>query len=306
MSKFYVTMDKFAKRHHLDVIYSPQELTDIKITSKEVNRPGLMLTGFEEHFDAKRIQVIGNMETSYLKSVSEEERDNKIKNLFSKGIPAVVITSDLGVSDHFIELAKEYNVPVLRSHEATSSFMASAISFLNVELAERITRHGVLVEVHGEGVLIIGDSGVGKSETAIELVKRGHRLIADDAVEIRKVSNHTLVGQSPSNIRHFIELRGVGIINIARAYGSGAVKQTQGIDMVIELENWNPEKSYSTTGLDDHYMDILGINVIKSTVPVRPGRNLSIIIETAAITNRQKKMGYNPARELISQLGLEE
>ncbi|MBQ5783066.1 MAG: HPr(Ser) kinase/phosphatase [Oscillospiraceae bacterium] len=306
MSKFYVTMDKFAKRNHLDVIYSPQELTDIKITSKEVNRPGLMLTGFEEHFDAKRIQVIGNMETSYLKSVSEEERDNKIKNLFSKGIPAVVITSDLGVSDHFIELAKEYNVPVLRSHEATSSFMASAISFLNVELAERITRHGVLVEVHGEGVLIIGDSGVGKSETAIELVKRGHRLIADDAVEIRKVSNHTLVGQSPSNIRHFIELRGVGIINIARAYGSGAVKQTQGIDMVIELENWNPEKSYSTTGLDDHYMDILGINVIKSTVPVRPGRNLSIIIETAAITNRQKKMGYNPARELISQLGLEE
>ena len=306
MSKFFVTMDKFAKRHHLDVIYSPQELTDIKITSKEVNRPGLMLTGFEEHFDANRIQVIGNMETSYLKSFSEEERDNKIKNLLSKGVPAVVITSDLGVSDHFIELAKEYKIPVLRSHEATSSFMASAISFLNVELAERITRHGVLVEVHGEGVLIIGDSGVGKSETAIELVKRGHRLIADDAVEIRKVSNHTLVGQSPSNIRHFIELRGVGIINIARAYGSGAVKQTQGIDMVIELENWNPEKSYSTTGLDDHYMDILGINVIKSTVPVRPGRNLSIIIETAAITNRQKKMGYNPARELLSQLGLEE
>lgn len=306
MSKFFVTMDKFAKRHHLDVIYSPQELTDIKITSKEVNRPGLMLTGFEEHFDAKRIQVIGNMETSYLASVTDTERENKIRNLFSKGIPAVVITSDLGASEHFVELAKEYQIPVLRSHEVTSSFMAAAISFLNVELAERITRHGVLVEVYGEGVLIIGDSGVGKSETAIELVKRGHRLIADDAVEIRKVSNHTLVGQSPSNIRHFIELRGVGIINIARAYGSGAVKQTQGIDMVIELENWKPEKSYSTTGLDDHYMDILGINVIKSTVPVRPGRNLSIIIETAAITNRQKKMGYNPARELLSQLGLEE
>ena len=306
MSTFYVTLDKFVKRHHLEVIYVPAEMTEIKITSKEVNRPGLMLSGFEEHFDSRRIQVIGQMEYSYVNSLDHETKMAKLRRLFETGIPAVVITSNLLISSEFVDLARQNKVPVLRSSETTSSFMAAAISYLNVELAQRITRHGVLVEVYGEGVLIIGDSGVGKSETAIELVKRGHRLIADDAVEIRKVSNHTLVGQAPSNIRHFIELRGVGIINIARAYGSGAVKQTQGIDMVIELENWKPEKNYSTTGLTDEYMDILGISVIKSTVPVRPGRNLSIIIETAAITNRQKKMGYNPAKELLSQLGIEE
>ncbi len=306
MSTFYVTLDKFVKRHRLEVIYVPAEMTEIKITSKEVNRPGLMLSGFEEHFDSRRIQVIGQMEYSYVNSLEHNTKMAKLKRLFETGIPAVVITSNLLISSEFVDLARQHKVPVLRSAETTSSFMAAAISYLNVELAQRITRHGVLVEVYGEGVLIIGDSGVGKSETAIELVKRGHRLIADDAVEIRKVSNHTLVGQAPSNIRHFIELRGVGIINIARAYGSGAVKQTQGIDMVIELENWKPEKNYSTTGLTDDYMDILGISVIKSTVPVRPGRNLSIIIETAAITNRQKKMGYNPAKELLAQLGIEE
>ncbi|MEG3029403.1 MAG: HPr(Ser) kinase/phosphatase, partial [Oscillospiraceae bacterium] len=215
-------------------------------------------------------------------------------------------TRNMLISSEIVELAKRHGVTLLRTSEMTSTFMAAAISFLNVELAQRVTRHGVLVEVYGEGVLIIGDSGVGKSETAIELVKRGHRLIADDAVEIRRVSNRTLVGQSPENIRHFIELRGVGIINIARAYGSGAVKQTQGIDMVIELEQWKPEKSYSTTGLTDEYMDILGISVIKSVIPVRPGRNLSIIIETAALTNRQKKMGYNAAKELLERLGIEE
>ena len=306
MSTFYVTLDKFVKRHHLEVIYVPAEMTEIKITSKEVNRPGLLLSGYSEFFDPSRIQVIGKMEHEYLSSFSHEDKMEKLKALFSLNIPAVVVTNGMLVSSEFVDCAKKHGVPLLRSAETTSSFMAAAISFLNVELAQRITRHGVLVEVYGEGVLIIGDSGVGKSETAIELVKRGHRLIADDAVEIRKVSNHTLVGQAPSNIRHFIELRGVGIINIARAYGSGAVKQTQGIDMVIELENWNPQKNYSTTGLTDEYMDILGISVIKSTVPVRPGRNLSIIIETAAITNRQKKMGYNPARELLSQLGSEE
>ena len=277
MSTFCVTLDKFVKRHHLEVIYVPAEMTEIKITSKEVNRPGLMLSGYSEYFDPTRIQVIGKMEHEYLMSFPAEEKIEKLKALFSTNIPAVVVTNGLLVSSEFVDCAKKHGVPLLRSAETTSNFMAAAISFLNVELAQRITRHGVLVEVYGEGVLIIGDSGVGKSETAIELVKRGHRLIADDAVEIRKVSNHTLVGQAPSNIRHF-----------------------------IELENWKPEKNYSTTGLTDEYMDILGISVIKSTVPVRPGRNLSIIIETAAITNRQKKMGYNPAKELLAQLGIEE
>lgn len=290
----------------MEAIYVPAAMTDIKITSKEVNRPGLLLTGYKDFFDPTRIQVIGRMEHSYLNSLTFEEKIGKLSVLFAQSIPAVIVTSNLLISSEVVSLAKKNGVPLLRTSEQTSSFIASAISFLNVELAQRITRHGVLVEVYGEGVLIVGDSGVGKSETALELVKRGHRLIADDAVEIRKVSDHTLVGQSPENIRHFIELRGVGIINIARAYGSGAVKQTQGIDMVIQLENWEAGKTYSTTGLNDEYMNILGISIIKSVVPVRPGRNLSIIIETAAIANRQKKMGYNAARELLSKLGMEE
>ncbi len=303
---FYVTLEEFVSNLHLEVIYVPADMKEIKITSKEVNRPGLMLSGYKDFFDPTRIQVIGRMEHSYLNSLSFEEKIHKMSDLFAQSIPAVIITSNLLVSSEVVGLAKKNGVPLLRTNELTSSFMASAISFLNVELAQRITRHGVLVEVYGEGVLIVGDSGVGKSETALELVKRGHRLIADDAVEIRKVSDHTLVGQAPENIRHFIELRGVGIINIARAYGSGAVKQTQGIDMVIQLENWEAGRTYSTTGLDDEYMDILGISIIKSVVPVRPGRNLSIIIETAAIANRQKKMGYNAARELLEKLGMEE
>ncbi len=303
---FYVTLDQFVSNLHLEAIYVPAAMTDIKITSKEVNRPGLLLTGYKDFFDPTRIQVIGRMEHSYLNSLTFEEKIGKLSVLFAQSIPAVIVTSNLLISSEVVSLAKKNGVPLLRTSEQTSSFIASAISFLNVELAQRITRHGVLVEVYGEGVLIVGDSGVGKSETALELVKRGHRLIADDAVEIRKVSDHTLVGQSPENIRHFIELRGVGIINIARAYGSGAVKQTQGIDMVIQLENWEAGKTYSTTGLNDEYMNILGISIIKSVVPVRPGRNLSIIIETAAIANRQKKMGYNAARELLSKLGMEE
>lgn len=303
---FYVTLDNFAQKLHLEAIYVPAAMTEIKITSKEVNRPGLLLSGYTDLFDPTRIQVIGRMENSYLNSLPHEEKMAKLKTLFSNSIPAVIVTSSILISSEVVELARKNSVPLLRTSETTSTFMASAISFLNVELAQRITRHGVLVEVYGEGVLIVGDSGVGKSETALELVKRGHRLIADDAVEIRKVSNHTLVGQSPENIRHFIELRGVGIINIARAFGSGAVKQTQGIDMVIQLENWETGKTYSTTGLQEEYMDILGISIVKSVVPVRPGRNLSIIIETAAIANRQKKMGYNAARELLSKLGVEE
>lgn len=303
---FYVTLEEFVSNLHLEVIYVPADMKEIKITSKEVNRPGLLLSGYRDFFDPTRIQVIGRMEHSYLNSLSFEEKIHKMSDLFEQSIPAVIITSNLLISSEVVGLAKKNGVPLLRTNELTSSFMASAISFLNVELAQRITRHGVLVEVYGEGVLIVGDSGVGKSETALELVKRGHRLIADDAVEIRKVSDRTLVGQAPENIRHFIELRGVGIINIARAYGSGSVKQTQGIDMVIQLENWEAGRTYSTTGLDDEYMDILGISIIKSVVPVRPGRNLSIIIETAAIANRQKKMGYNAARELLEKLGMEE
>ncbi len=304
--KFHVTLEKLVSQLALEVLFVPCELNDIKITSTEVNRPGLLLTGYNEYFDPTRIQILGRMEMSYLDSLDYAVKIERLENLFSKNVPAVIVTRNMLISSQIIEIAKKYKVPLLRASEITSTFMSGTITFLNTELAKRITRHGVLVEVYGEGVLIVGDSGVGKSETAIELVKRGHRLIADDAVEIRRVSDRVLIGQSPANIQHFMELRGVGMVNIARAYGSGAVKGSQEIDMVIELENWNPEKSYSTTGLQEEYTDILGNSVVKTVIPVRPGRNLSVIIETAALTNRQKKMGYYPARELLQQLGIEE
>ena len=224
--------------------------------------------------------------------------------MFSLKIPALVVTRGLEVFPEIIEAAKENQVPVIRTQEATSSFMAALISYLNVELAPRITRHGVLVEVYGEGVLILGDSGVGKSETAIELVKRGHRLIADDAVEIRRVSNKSLVGTSPENIRHFVELRGIGIINARRLFGMGAVKTTEKIDMVVNLEHWDPNKTYDRMGIENEYTTILGNKVPSLTIPVKPGRNLAIILEVAAMNNRQKKMGYNAAQELLKKLGM--
>ena len=304
--EYSVTFENFIAQLNLEVLSVPDDTQKIKITSTEVNRPGLLISGFSKDFDPSRIQILGRMEFSYLDSLDHDVKIERMNNLFGREIPAVIVTRNMLISSEIVELARRHKVPLLRTGEETSTFMAEAIAYLNNELAKRITRHGVLVEVDGEGVLIIGDSGVGKSETAIELVKRGHRLIADDAIEIRKISNKSLIGQSPENIQHFVELRGVGIINIARTYGAGAVKQSQEIDMVIELEHWKPEKSYSTIGLNDEYMDIMGVSVIKSVIPVRPGRNLSIIIETAAIVNRQKKMGYNAARELLEKLGVSE
>ena len=302
--EYSVTFENFIAQLNLEVLSVPDDTQKIKITSTEVNRPGLLISGFSKDFDPSRIQILGRMEFSYLDSLDHDVKIERMNNLFGREIPAVIVTRNMLISSEIVELARRHKVPLLRTGEETSTFMAEAIAYLNNELAKRITRHGVLVEVYGEGVLIIGDSGVGKSETAIELVKRGHRLIADDAIEIRKISNKSLIGQSPENIQHFVELRGVGIINIARTYGAGAVKQSQEIDMVIELEHWKPEKSYSTIGLNDEYMDIMGVSVIKSVIPVRPGRNLSIIIETAAIVYRQKKMGYNAARELLEKLGV--
>lgn len=304
--EYSVTFENFIAQLNLEVLSVPDDTQKIKITSTEVNRPGLLISGFSKDFDPSRIQILGRMEFSYLDSLDHDVKIERMNNLFGREIPAVIVTRNMLISSEIVELARRHKVPLLRTGEETSTFMAEAIAYLNNELAKRITRHGVLVEVYGEGVLIIGDSGVGKSETAIELVKRGHRLIADDAIEIRKISNKSLIGQSPENIQHFVELRGVGIINIARTYGAGAVKQSQQIDMVIELEHWKPEKNYSTIGLNDEYMDIMGVSVIKSVIPVRPGRNLSIIIETAAIVNRQKKMGYNAARELLEKLGVSE
>lgn len=305
MQQFSVPLEKIVQNLHLEVVFAPRELSDMPVTTPDVNRPGLLLSGYDEYFDPTRIQILGNAEMGYLSTLEESERRSRVHTLFASQPPAVVITRSLEVLDEITEFATQYSVPVLRTAENTSAMMSALISTLSVDLAPRITRHGVLVEVYGEGILIMGDSGVGKSETAIELVKRGHRLIADDAVELRRVSDRTIFGTAPENIRHFIELRGVGIINIARVFGSGAVKMSEKIDLVVHLEPWNKEKNYSRTGLETETTDILGLAIPSTVIPVMPGRNLAVILEAAAINNRQKKMGYNAAVELMGNLGLE-
>ncbi len=303
-AKYSISLAKIAKIHGLETVYAPKDLSEIMVTSPDVYRPGLLLSGFSKYFVPERIQFLGITEVEYLKSSKDDERVRKIKRLLSKRPVAVVISRNQEFAPEFIELAEKYEVPLLSTPDGTSSCMSSLITYLSAELAPRITRHGVFVEVYGEGVLILGDSGVGKSEIALELIKRGHRLIADDAVEIRQVSRKTLVGSAPENIRHFIELRGVGVVNARRLFGVGSVKVSDKIDMVVQLEQWDPEKSYDRLGLDSETMDILGVSVPISVVPVTPGRNISIIIEAAAMNNRQKKMGYNAARQLLHNLGM--
>ena len=305
-NKYSVSLAKIIKDHSLKVIYTPCDTGEIYVSMQEVNRPGLILSGYDDYFDPGRVQFIGLAETGYMKSLSETELDGKLDSFLARRPVACVFTRGLECPEIFKSKAEKYRVPLLSTTDSTSSYMSTLISYLGVELAPRITRHGVLVEVYGEGVLILGDSGVGKSETALELIKRGHRLIADDAVEIRKVSSHTLVGSAPDNIRHFIEVRGVGIINARRIFGMGAVKLTEKIDMVVELEQWDSGKVYDRLGLDNEYTTILGIKVPATVVPVKPGRNLSIIIEAAAMNNRQLKLGYNAARELLHSLGMED
>lgn len=302
--KFTVSLDKIIKEFNLEPIFLPKPAEEIHIEENDVNRPGLQLMGFYEYFNPERIQIIGKMEFAYLSTIDEQTRYQRLDALFSQHLPALVITRELPYFDEMLELAKEYSMPLLRSKESTSNFMSGLIAFLNLNLAPRITRHGVLIEIYGEGVLIMGESGVGKSETAIELVKRGHRIVADDAVEIRKVSNISLVGSSPENIRHFLELRGIGIINARRLFGMGAVKMTEKIDLIVEMELWNPEKIYDRMGVDNQYTSILGVKIPSLTIPVKPGRNLAVILEVAAMNNRQKKMGYNAAQELLDNLGL--
>lgn len=305
-SEYTVALSKVIEDNGYEVLYMPGDAEKISIVSKDINRPGLIFAGYEDYFDPTRVQIIGLTEMGYLSGLSKEERIASISMFLSKKPVAVLITRGLEPVDEFMPLAQKFEVPILRVQESTSINMSSLIAYLAVELAERITRHGVLVEVSGEGLLILGNSGVGKSETAVELIKRGHRLIADDAVEIRKVSNKTLVGSAPDNIRHFIELRGIGIINARRIFGMGAVKLTEKIDMVILMEQWDPKKVYDRMGIEDEYVDIMGVRVPATVVPVKPGRNLAIIIEVAAINNRQKKMGYNAARELMHNLGMED
>ncbi|MBP0976751.1 MAG: HPr(Ser) kinase/phosphatase [Oscillospiraceae bacterium] len=307
-NKFTVTLQKIIDELNLETIYLPRPAEEVLISENEVNRPGLQLMNFYEYFNPERIQILGKTEFAYLSTIGEKNRTEIIHTLFKTKIPALVITRDLDLSSfpELVSLAELEQIPVLKSKDSTSSFMAALIAFLNLNLAPRITRHGVLVEIYGEGVLILGESGVGKSETAIELVKRGHRLVADDSVEIRKVSNISLVGTSPDNIRHFLELRGIGIINARTLFGVGAVKVSEKIDLIVELEIWDKEKLYDRLGIDNEYISILGVNIPAVTIPVKPGRNLAVILEVAAMNARQKKMGYNATHELLERLGMEQ
>lgn len=302
---YTLPLSKIIHELQLEATYLPKSADDILIQSRDVVRPGMELSGYLEYFDPKRIAVIGRAETAMVQSWRTDKRSIALESYFSQQPPAVIFARGIEPSEEMHALAVRYGVPLLRTTESTSNIVASLVAYLNVELAPRITRHGVLVEVYGEGILLVGDSGVGKSETAIELIKRGHRLIADDAVEIRRVSSKSLVGRAPENIRHFIELRGVGIINARRIFGMGAIKMSEKIDMCINLEIWDATKLYDRMGIDSEYTEILGIRVPVMTIPVKPGRNLAVIIEVAAMNNRQKKMGYNAAQELLSSLGVD-
>ncbi len=301
-TEYSIPLGDIIDEFKLEVLYLPENMADRRVTKSELNRPGLKLAGFGELFDPKRIQLIGRVEFEYLSKLGEDEAEKRFESLVREKPVAVIFTTSLPVSERELETCKKYGVPLLRTDWLTSSFMAALIASLNVSLAPRVTRHGVLVEVYGEGILILGDSGVGKSETAIELVKRGHRLIADDAVEIKRVSAVSLVGTAPEIIRHYVELRGIGIVDVRRIFGMGAVKVSEKIDMIIKLEPWVQGKMYDRFGLESEYTEILGINIPTTTIPVRPGRNLAIILEIAAMNNRQKKMGYDTAVEFNKKL----
>ena len=304
-SEYSVSLERIVKEFSLETVACGDNLSEIDVTTSDINRPATQLGGFFDYYDNKRIQIIGNVETAFLAQFDSETRARSYQRFFATKPVAVIVARNLYISPEMKAAAQENGVPLLRTASSTSEFSSALIAFLNVELAPRQTLHGVLVEVYGEGVLILGDSGVGKSEAAIELVKRGHRLIADDAVEVRRVSSKTLVGSSPENIRHYIELRGIGIINVRRIFGMGAVKETENIKLVIKIEPWENGKAYDRMGIEENTTKILGISVPYIEIPVKPGRNLAVIIEVAAMNNRQKALGYNAANELMEKLGLE-
>lgn len=310
MEKLAVSLDKIIEEMKLRPVYLPDKPENILITRTEITRPAFPLAGFYNCFEHERIQIIGNTECEYLDELDSHTAARRIEAFFATKPGAVIYTHSTRVHDASLEAAKKYAVPLLSADRSTSAFCAAIIAFLNLNLAPRITRHGVLVEVYGEGVLILGDSGIGKSETAIELIKRGHRLVADDAVEIKKVSDKTLLGSAPDIIRHYMELRGIGIVDVRRLFGVGSVKDTEKIDMIIELEPWENGKMYDRWGIEEKRTDIMGVSIPSVTIPVHPGRNLAVIIEIAAMNSRQKKMGYNSAKEfndkLVEQMNNEE
>ena len=306
--KYSVPLSKIIRSEQLTPVYLPKDPEEILIYSMEVNRPGLILARYDNNFLPERIELLGNSEYLFLRELDDEARAASIDRLMREQPAAIIFSIDFAdeAVQEFIPYGEKYDVPILKTAQETSFIMSSLVSYLNVELAERQTVHGVLVEVSGEGVLIMGESGVGKSETVVELIRRGNRLVAYDAVEVRRVSQKTLVGSAPENIRHFMELRGIGIIDARRIFGMGSVKMTEKIDLVINLEPWDDTKAYERMGLADETMDILGLKIPMYTIPVNPGRNLAIIIEVAAINYRLKKMGHNSAKELLEGLGMNE
>lgn len=303
MDKQYsVPLKKMAEQLEFQIVRVSKDYEDIQLTSKRINRSGLELAGFYDYFDGERLQIIGLNETAYISSFSHEERLFRFEKLFAHKIPALIICHDVEILPECLASAEKYDISLFTTKKETSELMASSISFLQRELAPRITRHGVFVEVYGEGLLLLGESGIGKSEAAIELLKRGHRLIADDAVEIKRVTSTTLVGTSPDLIRYYIELRGIGVIDVRRIFGSSAVKLSDKIDLVVNLENWREGMKYDRLGTEENFTDILDVKVPSVTIPIKPGRNLAIILEVAATNNKLKKMGFNSAVELTERI----
>lgn len=299
---YSVKLTKLISEFDLEVVRKGKDCDATLIRAEDVNRPGLQLAGFFDYFDPNRLQLIGKVETTYLEGFTSEERRQKFEALMSRDIPALIMTRGIEPFPECMEMAEKYDRTILRTQEVTSEFLSTLVASLKVYLSPRITRHGVLVEVYGEGVLLLGESGVGKSETAIELIKRGHRLIADDAVEIKKVTARSLMGSAPELIRHYIELRGIGVIDVRRLFGMSAVKEEQEINLVINLEPWKDGMLYDRLGLENLYTTILDVQVPTLTIPVKPGRNLAVIVEVAAMNNRHKKMGYNAALEFTKQI----
>jgi len=300
--KFSVRLESIIKEFNLEILYAPEGFEKVRIVNDDINRPGLQLAGFFDYFEADRIQIMGKSEISFVERFTSERRAASFEKLFRQNIPALIITRSMSAPPECLEMAKKHNVTILRTSDFTSTFINMLSASLRLSLAPRITCHGVLVEVYGEGVLILGDSGVGKSETALELLKRGHRLIADDAVEIKKVSEITLVGTAPELIRHYIEVRGIGIIDVRRIFGMGAVKPTEKINLIIHLERWDENKDYDRLGIESQYEKIMDVKVRSLTVPVHTGRNLAVIIEVAAMDNRQKTFGFNAAQEFSDKI----
>lgn len=297
-----VKLEKIIEKMKLENLTPELDISKIKITQPDINRPALQLTGYFEHFEAIRLQIIGFVEYTYMEGLPEEKQKEVFERFLSHDMPAIVFCRELQPDELFRQTAIAHGVPLLMSKQATSAFTAEIIRWLNVKLAPCISVHGVLVDVFGEGVLITGESGIGKSEAALELIRRGHRLVTDDAVEIRRVSDETLVGSAPDITKHFIELRGIGIVDVKTLYGVSSVKDTQSIDLVIHLEDWDKEKEYDRLGLEEEYTEYLGLKVVCHNIPIRPGRNLAVICESAAINHRQKKMGYNAAQELYRRV----